>query len=53
MERETKNIVPRIQTAKLHGHTDNLQTGVKFCLPSYDLSVASTRMWDQQLVLDI
>ena len=41
---ETKNLVPRIQTAKLHGHTDNLQTGVKFCLPSYDLSVASTRM---------
>ena len=26
---ETKNLVPRIQTAKLHGHTDNLQTGVK------------------------
>ena len=39
--RDKKNLVPRIQTAKLHGHTDNLQTGVKLCLPSYDLSVAS------------
>ena len=31
--RDKKNLVPRIQTAKLHGHTDNLQTGVKLCLP--------------------
>ena len=31
-----------------------LQTGVKLCLSwSYDLSVARTRMWYQQLVLDI
>ena len=27
VERETKNIVQRIQTAKLHRHTDNPQMG--------------------------
>ena len=30
VERETKNIVQRIQTAKLHRHTDNPQMGVKW-----------------------